>query len=111
MKHEPIVGRRRFLKTTAQAAALVPFVSLLDRSTWAADLEPVPADNPQAKALAYFANAADAGSGEFPNWAATQFCDNCVHYTAIDDATGKCALIPNYSVAAKGWCKVWMAAP
>lgn len=103
-------SRRRFIVRTAVAAAAMPLAArLLNSPAHAADLPPVPADNPTAVALAY---AEDVATVKHPSLKPGSNCANCQFYTApADAARGPCTLFPNYSVAAKGWCSAWAAKP
>jgi hypothetical protein len=75
------------------------------RSAQAADLAPLPLDNPTAVALAY---AEDAASVKHASFKPGSNCLNCQFYTAAADAArGPCSLFPGFSVNAKGWCSAW----
>lgn len=102
------MNRRSIIIATTAATATT---LLAGRPTRAAEpLKPLDTSHPPAKALKYvndFNNADpsvyEAGSGER--------CSNCVHYEARNDEQGTCAIFPGFSVAAKGWCAGWVAAP
>ena len=106
-------SRRRFISTATKGLAVIPAISVLETSVWAAEL--ISEDHPTAKALGYFHDANAVDTAKFPKRAApeaqTQFCDNCMHYTAVEGDTGTCALLPGFVVKAKGWCNVWVAKP
>lgn len=98
-------GRRRFLGYTAAAAA-IPLV-LRSLPAGAADpaLPKLPLDHPQAKALGYSENAATV---KHPTFKAGSSCANCTLYKGTaGQASGPCALFPQNTVAAKGWCSAW----
>ncbi len=94
-------SRRQFLIQAAAVAAL-PFVAAIASGEVRAQaLKPLPADNPQAKALAY---SADAATVKHASFKPGSLCANCQFFTA---ATGACALFPGFSVPPKGWCSAW----
>ena len=97
------VSRRGFLVKAALLAAAAPFVApALVGQARAQELKPLPLDNPQAKALAYVLDAAEAA--KHPNFRAGSNCANCQFFTA---ATGACTLFPGFSVPAEAWCSAW----
>lgn len=63
-----------------------------------------------AMALNYVDDAADANPDHYTQGSG-EHCANCRHYRGGDNARGGCALFPNYSVSAKGWCAGWVADP
>ena len=69
-------------------------------------------DDPVAKALGYVHDATKVDTVKFPKRAAadgaTQFCHNCLQFTATSDGWGTCTVIPGKRVAAAGWCNVWV---
>ncbi len=102
--------RRSFVATAAKSVALIPLVTIGMPSAWAA--EKITEDNPTAVALGYVHDAAKTDTAKFPKRAgpegAKQFCDNCSQYQPTEDGWGTCNIFPNYLVAAKGWCNVWV---
>ena len=103
------MNRRRLL---SRAAAAIPVLTLGANRIWAAD-EPLPKveeSHPTAAALSYVHDATKSPKRTTPAQQ-TQYCDNCIHYTATEDEWGTCAVIPGFLVAAKGWCMVWVAKP
>jgi hypothetical protein len=101
-----MINRRTFVQLSSAAAA----ATLSYQARGAEPLQPLPPDNPQAVALKYVedvsANPPDgypAGSG--------QDCTNCLHYKAVDDTSGSCALFPGFKVQAAGWCSAWVKQP
>ncbi|MEO8011336.1 MAG: high-potential iron-sulfur protein [Dokdonella sp.] len=100
-------SRRRFIGTTALFAVSVPFVAKgLVGEAAAADLKPLPLDNPQAKALKY---AEDYTKVTDPaHKPADAHCANCLLFVA---ATNGCGLFAGYSVAPLGWCSAWAKKP
>ena len=93
-------SRRQFLIRGLASAAALPFVGVLASATVSAQaLKPLPANNPQAVALKYVADAKKAVAAK-PG----SNCANCQFFTA---ATGACTLFAGFSVEAKGWCAAW----
>ncbi len=74
--------------------------------------ERITEDHPTAAALGYLHDANAVDTAKYSKRAgaegATQFCDNCGQYKVVDEAWGTCGIFPNYLVAAKGWCNVWV---
>lgn len=95
-------NRRSFIQLGSIAAA----AGFAHQTRGAEALKPLPVDNPQAMALKYVEDvAADAPAGA----EAGQDCANCLHYKALDDTWGSCALFPTYKVRAAGWCAGWVS--
>lgn len=95
-------SRRRFLIQAVVAAAAIPFVaSGVIGTAQAQALKPLPADNAQAVALKY---VADATKTKEANHKPGSNCANCQFFTA---ATGACTLFPGFSVPAAAWCSAW----
>ena len=105
------ISRRQFITTAAKGAAAIPVVSLLAQPTWAADAPLIALDHPTAVALGYVHDAATVDTAKFPKFAEGQFCDNCLQYKDGDGEKGLCNILPGFTVAAKGWCNVWVAKP
>ncbi|NNF16082.1 MAG: hypothetical protein HKN70_05000 [Gammaproteobacteria bacterium] len=104
------VTRRTLLRGAIGSAAAVGLAGIGTRTAWGNEL--LSEDDPMAKALAYYADAAKVDKAAHANYKPEQNCANCMHYTGAADAeTGGCNLFPGKSVAAKGWCKVWVAKP
>lgn len=97
------LGATQLLPATAQAAA-APAASSLPHVT--------PQD-PTALALSYFEDASKVDAKKFPTYKAGQLCSNCLQATGnlAKDAWLGCNLFPGKSVAAKGWCKVYVKKP
>lgn len=85
-------GRRTLLK----GMAMVPAALALGAAS-SVSAEMVGPTDPMAIALQYTDTSANPD----------QRCDNCVLYTAADDAKGGCSLFPGKNVAASGWCISW----
>src|SRR5688572_27871993 len=106
----PKISRRRLLKGALAGFAVVPAAALIAKSAAAA--EPVTEADPTAKSLAYVTDASKVNAKANPNYKPGQKCVNCLQYSGKAGATdGPCALFPNKTVKAAGWCKVWMLKP
>jgi len=102
--------RREFLKLGMKTAA-VPVGAILLRSELAKaqDLPRLAVDDPTAVALAY---VEDATSSTHALYEAGETCANCVQVQGEDGQPWRpCALFPGKSVAAGGWCSVWVQKP
>ena len=88
------VTRRSFLKGVASLPVLA--VAGSHGTSFAAMVSP---DDPTAKALEY------TEQSQNPD----QNCANCNLYQGGDAASGGCPIFPGKEVAAKGWCKSWVA--
>lgn len=61
--------------------------------------------NPQAQALGYVSDAANADAAKFPQFAAGKQCANCSLYQGgAGSEQGPCSLFPGKQVKAAGWC-------
>jgi hypothetical protein len=70
-----------------------------------ANLPPVTADDPTAKALKYVDDASKASVTQ-----AGSKCANCANYQgAAGSAERGCLLFPGKGVKATGWCSGWTA--
>ena len=116
-------SRRNFIKISAIGFAIAPLANLLmstsvqagaARRDVPAQVSAVSEDDPQAKALHYVEDAAEANSvGRKDN----QFCHNCQLYSGQPGAEwGPCAVFSYrtnpktntpYEVSANGWCQAW----
>jgi len=106
----PKISRRRLLKGALAGFAVVPAAALIAKSAAAA--EPVTEADPTAKSLAYVTHASNMNANANPNYKPGQKCVNCLQYSGkAGAADGPCALFPNKTVKAAGWCKVWMLKP
>jgi High potential iron-sulfur protein len=94
-------SRRQLLKRVALGVSLSPLTAL-PPAALAAPLLAVSA--PEAKAVSYVENAAQAKS------AAGNSCANCALYQgASGSVQGPCQLFPGKDVKAAGWCSSWAA--
>lgn len=103
-------NRRQFVANLAAGVVLIPLLTLSKKNLWAA--ERITEDHPTASALGYVHDASATDTNKYPKRAgaqgATQFCDNCSQYKTIESGWGSCGIFPNYLVADKGWCNVWV---
>ena len=117
-------SRRDFMKSFLLALAAIPVaLTTLSGLSRAADKpkkaeekgDPLPAGEKEvpptdavASAIGYKANIADIDYKRYPQRKdaknKNQFCDNCALYTSVNKSWGKCSMMPNGLVAAKGWC-------
>ncbi|GAP34398.1 high-potential iron-sulfur protein [Piscinibacter sakaiensis] len=97
------------MTTRRHFISLVPAAGLaLQAGRVAAQAKPVDPKDPQAAALGYVADAAQADKAKYPKFAAGQACGSCQLYAgAAGAATGACPLFAGKVVAAKGWCSAW----
>ena len=94
-----VESRRRFLKMAAGTAVAAVAVGSLPRFAHAADLPPVTAADPTAKALSYVEDATKA-----PKRLPGDDCANCQFYSGGPTGRGPCQLFPGKSVNSHGWC-------
>ena len=115
MSQRETLSRRRFMGATAKWAAFIPAASLIARV--AAAQTRIEETHPTAVALGYRHDANDVDVTRYPKRGTPegqmQLCDNCIHYKTEEEQDGwaPCAIFPGQSVAAKGWCNVWVAKP
>ena len=101
------ISRRSLLKKGLFGLAALPLgMGALTSQSFAAALPPLSEDAPQAKALNYVKVASDA-SGH-AKYQAGQVCDNCMFWKPANNG---CALFPQNSVEAKGWCQSYVKKP
>ena len=99
-----MTDRRDFVKGALGAIAAVPVAALAPgRRAYAEELPKLEESDPQAAALSYKHNAADA-----PNAGEGQNCASCQLYAGGDAAWGPCSIFPGKAVSAKGWCATWV---
>lgn len=76
------------------------------------ELKMVKESDPMAKSLNYCENADQKKDTVCPvrkePARAKQYCDNCQFYTAAGTEAGKCQILQNNGVKAKGWCNSWV---
>jgi hypothetical protein len=99
--------RRHFLRNLAVAVPASTLV-MIDPAS-GQDLPKLAVDDPLAVGLQY---VEDATKSAAPNYQAGQSCANCLQLQGNDgDAYRPCAIVPGKTVAAAGWCSVWVAKP
>jgi hypothetical protein len=97
-------SRRTFLKKGLFGLAALPFgMGALTSQAFASSLPPLSEDAPQAKALNYVKNAADAS--DHAKYQEGQQCDNCMFWRPANNG---CALFPQNSVEPGGWCQSYV---
>lgn len=97
--------RREFVKKGLLGLAVLPFgVGVASRSAFAA-MPMLDPSAPNAKALNYVTEAAQASS--HPVYKADSKCSNC----ALFQASGACPLFAGHKVEANGWCQAWVKKP
>jgi hypothetical protein len=113
------MNRRDFVRS---ALAAVPFFTLLAKTSLATDakapaagtktdLVMVKETDPMPKSLQY-CDDADKKKGKVCPMRkeparAKQYCEGCQFYTASGSGVGKCQILQNQGVKAKGWCSTW----
>lgn len=107
MTEAKALTRRSILKRLALGVTLAPIAASL-RQAAAADAASLPllsVDAPEAKAVKYVENAAQA-KDKVPG----RSCANCGLYQGAEGSTqGPCQLFPGKAVKAAGWCSSWAA--
>ena len=98
-----MINRRTFVKLSSGAAAAALTSQIIAQES----LQRLPPENPQAKALKYVEDVQANPPDTYPADSG-QNCANCLHYKAVDDQWGSCAIFPGYRVAAAGWCSAWV---
>ena len=102
------ITRRGVLRRLALGVALAPIAAAAWRQAAAADSTSLPllsGDAPEAKAVKYVENAAQA-KDPVPD----RSCANCGLYQGASGSTqGPCQLFPGKAVKAAGWCSSWAA--
>ena len=99
-------SRRTFVTLAPLAGALL----LCSRQATAqVALDP---KDPQAVALGFVPDAAQADKTKFPKFASGQHCGSCQLFGgAAGAASGPCPLFAGKTVPAKGWCSAWVKKP
>ena len=97
-----MTSRRQFIQIVPVAGAAL--IAARGAQAQAA----VAANDPQAAALGYVADATKADKTKYKTYAAGQHCGNCQLYQGkAGDATGPCPLYAGKVVAANGWCSAY----
>lgn len=110
-------SRREFMKKAFALAVAVPAARLLSggfsitTAFAAAKLPPLPAGktavpdaDPVGNALGYKHFVSQVDKKKYPQYKAGQDCATCSLYIAEDKNWGKCQMLQNGLVHAKGWC-------
>lgn len=102
--------RRQILKTGAMGIAAIPLALITRRDARAQtlDLPTLTADDPQAQALGYVADASSVDASVQTTFVAGSKCSNCMLFTGGDAAMGPCSIFPGKLVNADGWCRTWV---
>ena len=104
-QHESDESRRHFLKIAAGTAAAAVVLAAMPKRAAAAGLPHLSPSAPQAQALGYVDNTAQADQAKFPNHKINQFCGDCAFYQGTaTEQWGPCQLFPGNAVHVKGWC-------
>ena len=102
------ISRRDFMVGTILASALVPALGLLAKDGHAAELAPLDASDPVAKALGFVTDASKVEASVSPTFKAGQHCAACAQYQGkATDGSGGCIIFAGHSVPADGWCQAW----
>ena len=103
-------SRRAFLRTAAVSLPAGAF--LMNSVARAEGLPQLAIDDPTAMALGYVEDAAAVDTAKYPMFKAGSNCANCMQIQGADgDAYRPCGIFPGKTVAAAGWCTVWVAKP
>ena len=101
-----MINRRTFVQLSSVAAA----AALSHQARGGEALQRLPPENPQAQALKYVEDVASNPPQGYPAGSG-QDCANCLHYKAVDDEWGSCAIFPGFKVRGPGWCSAWVKQP
>jgi hypothetical protein len=94
--------RRKFIQIVPVAGAALLVIPVARAQALLGDKDP------QAVALGYVSDAAQADKNKYKNYAAGQTCANCTLYQGkAGDPSGGCPLFAGKLVTAKGWCSAW----
>jgi hypothetical protein len=106
------IARRDVLKGALIGVAAVPVTALLGRAE-AAATGPVDPNEQQAKNLGYVVDAAKVDAKANPNYKPGQLCANCLQVPKGKETGAQvpCNIFAGRTVAAKGWCKVYVKRP
>ena len=98
------LDRRHFLGSTLLLTGLAS-----TRAQAQATLPPLDEASPQAMAMGYRRDTAQADAKKYPKHAADQHCGNCQLYQGkAGDASGPCPIFAGKSVQSAGWCNAWV---
>lgn len=95
--------RRVFMMQVAVGGSLLAAASQASAQGMVAETDP------QAKSLAYVADASKVDKAKQPKFVAGSNCGNCGLFQGkASDASGGCPLFGAKKVATKGWCNAWV---
>ena len=98
------LSRRHLIRGVLSAAAL----GLVAKESKAAELTPLDANDPTAKALGFVLDASKVDAGVNSTFKVGQHCGACAQYQGkVGDAKGGCVIFAGHSVPANGWCQAW----
>jgi len=107
---ESKISRRLFLRNVAMSVPAGAVV--MQGVAHAQGLPKLTTDDPTAMALGYTEDASTVDAAKWPIFKSGSDCANCLQIQGNDgDADRPCAIFPGKTVAAKGWCSVWVAKP
>jgi len=107
---KPSISRRDFLRNVALS---VPAGAVVVNGVAHAEALPnLAVDDPTAAALGYVEDATSVDTAKWPTFRPGSDCANCLQIQGTDgEAYRPCAIFPGKTVAAAGWCSVWVAKP
>jgi High potential iron-sulfur protein len=95
-------NRRVFMLQAVTVAGVASLMSVTQAA------ETVSENDPQAKSLAYKADASKVDKAAQPMFVAGENCGNCqLFHGKATDATGSCSLFGGKHVSSKGWCSAY----
>ena len=98
-------NRRVFMLQVAAGTSAAAAGQVLAQST-PAKVDP---KDPQALALGYVDDTAQADASKFPKHTSDQKCATCQVYSGkAGDKTGPCAVFGGKLVSSGGWCSAWV---
>ena len=101
------VNRRDFARRCVGLALVAASGKVIN--VHAEDLPKLDPAGPQAAALGYVNDAAEADTAKFANFVAGSQCSGCQLYTGAEgDEWGPCTIFPGISVNANGWCSAFV---
>jgi len=99
--------RRAFIRTAVLGAAAIPTLIAAAETLPMLDVK-----DATAVALGYVPDATKVDAKSNPTYKAVQTCANCVQFQGKPgEKAAACPLFVGKSVAAGGWCKVWIQKP
>ena len=98
-------NRRIFLLQLAAGTSAVAARDALAQKSAPAKVDP---KDPQALALGYVDDTAQADQKKFPQHSNDQKCNGCQMYSGqASDELGPCSIFGGKAVASDGWCSAW----